>query len=168
MTFRHGAAASLESIGPRQLLELCDGALGALTDILMEVERASGWPSPTTKVCFLAKRLGGARPIAIIMVLARAHARPRRSIALGWGKRSGRPFFWAARGRGCERAAWQQAAECEWATAKGRQQRDPEAWVSVLAMLDLLKACEKVRHHHLVETAVRTGFPLWQLKSQID
>eukprot|EP00959_Pyramimonas_sp_CCMP1952_P118013 2467518-Pyramimonas_sp.AAC.1 len=65
-------------------------------------------------------------------------------------------------------AAWERVAEREWATAKGGQRRDQEAWVSVLVMLDLLKAHEQVRHHRLVEAADRTGFPLWQSKLQID
>eukprot|EP00959_Pyramimonas_sp_CCMP1952_P427993 8963321-Pyramimonas_sp.AAC.1 len=70
------------------------------------------------------------------MVLARVQTRLRRPLTVEW-------FFWASRGRGCERAAWQQAVECEWATAKGRAADDPEAWVAVLVLLDLLKACEQ-------------------------
>ena len=36
--FRSGTAASFEGIRPRQLLELCDGALETFIDILVAVD----------------------------------------------------------------------------------------------------------------------------------
>ena len=40
--------------------------------------------------------------------------------------------------------------------------------MAVAVLLDLLKAIEQVRHHWLLKAAQDTGFPLWQLKLQLD
>eukprot|EP00959_Pyramimonas_sp_CCMP1952_P442437 9262092-Pyramimonas_sp.AAC.1 len=51
------------TIRPRQLRELCDSAVDCLIDLIMAVEATAGWPMQVTKIAFLAKRLGGVRPI---------------------------------------------------------------------------------------------------------
>ena len=46
---------------------------------------------------------------------------------------------------------------------------DPDGvWCSAQVLLDLLEAFEQVQHHWLLQAAVATGFPLWQLKLQIE
>eukprot|EP00959_Pyramimonas_sp_CCMP1952_P077857 1627523-Pyramimonas_sp.AAC.1 len=78
----------------------------------MAVEQAAEWPQLHNKIVFLANRLGGVRPVAIVHVLARIPTRLRRPAAVDWERRNDRPTFWASRGKGCERAVWQQAVEC--------------------------------------------------------
>eukprot|EP00959_Pyramimonas_sp_CCMP1952_P448663 9394681-Pyramimonas_sp.AAC.1 len=52
------------AVRPRQLDELCDEALEVLIDIITAIERGASWHLMTTKIGFVQKRLGGARPIA--------------------------------------------------------------------------------------------------------
>ena len=167
-SFTADTGMSFCAVRPRQWDELCDEALEVLIDILMAVEREAAWPLMTTKIGFIQKRLGGVRPIAIIMVLARVQARLRRGIARKWEEANARPYWWGAAGRSCEQAVWHQAAIGEWATQRGADSGDPEAWVAVAVLLDLLKAFEQVRHHWLLDAAIATGFPLWQLKLTLE
>eukprot|EP00959_Pyramimonas_sp_CCMP1952_P294824 6166328-Pyramimonas_sp.AAC.1 len=37
-----------------------------------------------------------------------------------------------------------------------------------MVLLDLVKAFEQVEHHWLLKAAVATGFPLWQLKLNVE
>ncbi len=106
MTFKRGSGTSFCAIRPRQLNDLCDEGIEVLIDIIVAVEREACWPELVTKVGFLQKRLGGVRPIALIMVLARVQARLRRGIAKEWEDRNARPYWWASAGRSCERAVW--------------------------------------------------------------
>jgi hypothetical protein len=112
-SFKKDTASGFEAIKPRQLLELSSEGLEALIDLLMAVEQMAEWPQLHTKIVFLAKRLGGVRPVAIIHVVARVQARLRKPLADAWERRNDRPYFWASRGKGCERAVRQQAVECE-------------------------------------------------------
>eukprot|EP00959_Pyramimonas_sp_CCMP1952_P342762 7180722-Pyramimonas_sp.AAC.1 len=56
----------------------------------------------------------------------------------------------------------------EWATAKGEADGDPASWCALAVLLDLLKAYEQIRHHWLVEAAIDSGYPLWQLKLSLE
>eukprot|EP00959_Pyramimonas_sp_CCMP1952_P414024 8674308-Pyramimonas_sp.AAC.1 len=86
----------------------------------MAIEAAAEWPSLITKIAFLAKRLGGVRPIALLHVVARVQARLRMSIAKEWEAKNSRHYFWAAPGKSCGRAVCQQSVWSEWTTAKGK------------------------------------------------
>eukprot|EP00959_Pyramimonas_sp_CCMP1952_P216118 4520377-Pyramimonas_sp.AAC.1 len=59
------------TIRPRQPRERCDFAVECLIDLTMATEAAAEWPTLVTKIAFLAKRLGGVRPIALPHVVAR-------------------------------------------------------------------------------------------------
>ena len=79
--------------------------------------------------------------------------------ALGCVQRRG-VFFWATAGRGVARCVWEQAAWSEWATA------DEHAVASIL--YDLLKAFDHVAYQRLIDAAVRTSFPLRQLRQSVQ
>eukprot|EP00959_Pyramimonas_sp_CCMP1952_P348769 7306806-Pyramimonas_sp.AAC.1 len=64
-SFRKGTAAGFEAVKPRQFLGLSDEGLETLIDVVMVVELAAEWPQLNNKIVFLAKRLGGVRPVAI-------------------------------------------------------------------------------------------------------
>lgn len=166
-TFKVHTGAGLDSWTPRQLLHLDDAGLECFLDVLMLIEKHCEWPVVVNKIVFLAKRTGGLRPIALIYLVARVQARLRRPIALEWEKRNDRSYWWAARGRSCEQAVWQQAAWSEWATYKQTTDGGQRRWSSAQVLLDLLKAFEQVKHHWLLQAAVEYGFPLWQLKLQV-
>eukprot|EP00959_Pyramimonas_sp_CCMP1952_P107137 2239968-Pyramimonas_sp.AAC.1 len=86
-------------------------------------------------------------------------------IAQVWEVKNARHYFWAAPGKSCGRAVWQQSAWSEWTTVKGKGAQ-AGLWTSAHVMMDLLKAFEQAQHHWLLEAALRTGFPLWQLRLQ--
>eukprot|EP00959_Pyramimonas_sp_CCMP1952_P353811 7412990-Pyramimonas_sp.AAC.1 len=86
-------------------------------------------------------------------------------IAREWEAKNSRHYCWAAPGKSCERAVWQQSAWSEWTTAKGKGAQ-AGLCTSAQVMMDPLKAFEH-QHHWLLEAALRTGFPLWQLRLQI-
>ena len=163
-TFKARTACAFDSLKPRQLLYLDDAGLEAFIDLIMMCERQADWPLMSTKIIFLQKRLGGLRPIALIALVARVQARLRRSVLVSWEKANDRAFFWASKGKACNRAVWQQSVWSEWATVQGERNQAPEAWASASVFLDLLKAFETIRHERLLDAAMFYGFPLWQLK----
>eukprot|EP00959_Pyramimonas_sp_CCMP1952_P100906 2110807-Pyramimonas_sp.AAC.1 len=168
-TFKKSSGVGFDSIRPRQPWELDGLALECLIDLLVAIEASALWPKFCAKVALLQKRLGGVRPIALIHVLARIQARLRRPLALSWGKANHRSFFWVCAGRSCERAVWQQTPWSDWAACKSREVGSSSGlWCSAQVLLDLLKAFEQVQHHVLLEAAVATGSPLWQLRLQVE
>eukprot|EP00959_Pyramimonas_sp_CCMP1952_P240824 5033249-Pyramimonas_sp.AAC.1 len=90
MTFPVLTGTPIDAISPRQFLELGHAGLELLTEIISAIEKEATLPSLTTNICFIQKRLGGARPIAIIMAIARIQARSRRSVARRWEARNDR------------------------------------------------------------------------------
>eukprot|EP00959_Pyramimonas_sp_CCMP1952_P276946 5789397-Pyramimonas_sp.AAC.1 len=159
---------SFGTIGPRQLLELDDAGLEVLADIIEGIEREASWSKLVTKVCFIQKRTGGVRPIALSMAISRVQARLRRDVARPWEARNSRAFWWATQGRSCERAIWHQTAMSEWATQKGAAAGDEREWTAVAVLLDLLQAYEQVRHHWMAAATIETGYPLWQLRLSLQ
>ena len=153
-SFKVRTGAGLDRWTPRQLLHLDDVGLECFLDIVMMVEQQCQWPAVSTKIVFLAKRTGGVRPIALIYLVARVQARLRRPLAVEWERRNDRPFWWAVRGRSCERAVWQQSARSEWAAYKQATDGGGGRWASAQVLLDLLKAFEQVKHHWLLQAAV--------------
>ena len=73
-----------------------------------------------------------------------------------WEARNTEGIFWATQARGVERCVWEQAAWSEWATADGH--------VVATILHDLLKAIDHVAYQKLTDAAVRTRFPMRQLK----
>eukprot|EP00959_Pyramimonas_sp_CCMP1952_P341561 7154885-Pyramimonas_sp.AAC.1 len=120
-TFPMLAGTSFDAISPRQFLELDNAGLELLAEVISAMEEEATWPSLTTEICIIQKRLGGVRPIAVIMAIARIQARLRRGVARRWEALNDRPYWWAAKGRACDRAVWHQTAFAEWATTKGEE-----------------------------------------------
>eukprot|EP00959_Pyramimonas_sp_CCMP1952_P405072 8489880-Pyramimonas_sp.AAC.1 len=56
----------------------------------------------------------------------------------------------------------------EWAALRGDQSGGRSARVASAVLLDPLNAFEQVRRRWLLEAAIAAGFPLWQLKPQVD
>ncbi len=83
--------------------------------------------------------------------------RIRRQVARDWELANPRPYLYAGVGKGANVAAWKQGARAELA------QSLPHVLYGQ-ALLDLVKAFERVPHHVLVREAIRLGYSLWILR----
>ena len=80
--------------------------------------------------------------------------RARRQASLRWEANLRRSYLYVAKGMGADIAVWKQAARAELAaTAKNMVSY-------AIALLDLVKAFERVPHHVLEREARRLGYPL--------
>ena len=77
---------------------LCDGALGALTNILNLSERAVYPLGDLVDIVFLAKPGGGERPIGLMCALYRVWSRCRRKYARAWERHHSRAYFGRLKG----------------------------------------------------------------------
>ena len=72
-----------------------------------------------------------------------------------WERGNDRPYLYAGKGRGADVAAWKQAprvelaATSQWRVGYGQ------------ALLDLVKAFDRIPHRLLAEDAAALGLPLW-------
>eukprot|EP00959_Pyramimonas_sp_CCMP1952_P006541 136725-Pyramimonas_sp.AAC.1 len=106
------------------------------------------------------QRLGGVRPLGLLRVLCRLQCRLRRPLISAWRKRNSRHFWWSTKGRSAEKCVWISSAWSEYCTIRGH--------CSGTILLDLKKASGHVQHHHLLQAAIDTHFPFWQLRLLID
>ena len=93
--------------------------------------------------------------------MPRLWMRARRIAATDWERANSRDWIYAGVGKGADIAAWNQAARAEMA-AMGR-------WKAgyAQALLDLVKAFERVPYWLLVQEAREMGYPLWMLRLSI-
>ena len=155
-TFLAATGLGYDVLSPRALNELPDQGIEALIDLIMLIEEKAEWPDLCSRIVFIAKASGGVRPIGLLFAVVRVQCRLRRIEAQLWEASNSEGFFWATRARGVERCVWEQAAWSEWATADGH------AVATIL--YDLLKAFDHVAYQKLIDAAVRTRFPMRQLK----
>ena len=161
MTFPIGTGLGWDAIHPRALNRLDDATIQALIDLLIVCEKTGKWPTATDLVVIvlLPKTDGGWRPIGLLPFLPRIWMRVRRPVTLEWEKKQERKYLYAGAAKGAAVAALKQAARGEranlWGTAYGQ------------ALLDLVKAFERIQHRHLVKQAVKLGYPMWMIRLSI-
>ena len=130
---------------------------------MQEAERAGGWHMQvgTVVIVLIPKGDGTYRPIGLLPWMPRLWMRSRRIYATNWEKINSRDWIYAGVGKGADIAAWNQAARAELA-ALGK-------WKTgyAQALLDLVKAFERVPYWLLVQEAVHMGYPLWLLRLSI-
>ncbi len=80
-------------------------------------------------------------------------------MAREWEAANSRPYLFGGAGMGATRAAWQVAFRAECAARAGKHYAQ--------SLLDLVKAFDKVPHHHVVEAARRHGLNLWVVRMSI-
>ena len=79
-----------------------------------------------------------------------------------WERANHHPFMYAGKGMGANVAAWKQAARVELAsTATFRRDY-------AQALLDLVKAFDRIPRWLIVREAVELGFPLWFVKLSLE
>ena len=151
-----------DQIHPRALLRLDDSLLLALLRLLFLCECQGKWPLAVALVVIvlLPKPDGGRRPIGLLPSLPRIWMRIRRTVAEEWESLNKRSYLYAGAGKGAPIATWKQAARAEVASSIDGAQCG-------LALLDLVKAFERVQWHILVREAFRLRYPLWILRLSI-
>ena len=104
----------------------------------------------------LPKTDGGLRPIGLLATYIRVWMRCRRYNIATWRAANHRDYLFGGKGKGAQRAAWMQAVRAE--TAKLTKQ------TYGVALLDLVKAFEKIPHKHILAAAQKHGYCLWTLR----
>jgi hypothetical protein len=130
---------------------------------MQEAERAGGWHKQVGAVVIvlIPKGDGTYRPIGLLPWMPRLWMRGRRTCATNWEKANSRDWIYAGVGKGADIAAWNQAARAE-SAASGKWQTG-----YAQALLDLVKAFERVPYWLLVQEAAAMGYPLWLLRLSI-
>ena len=82
--------------------------------------------------------------------------RARRGVAQSWERRNARGYLNAGAAKGATIVAWRQAARAELAATIGLDYCQ--------ALLDLVKAFERIPHWLLVREARRLNYPLWLIR----
>ena len=160
-SFPIGTGVGAENIAPRALARLSEPLLRSLCAILMAVELSGRWPSivQLVLIVLLPKPDGGRRPIGLFPAVVRVWARARRIASRAWEACHASASIFGGTGMGAQRAAWQCAFRAENAALCKLNYAQ--------ALLDLVKAFEKVPHHHLARAARKRGYNLWLLRASI-
>ena len=158
-TFPAATGLGWDDLHPRALLRLSDSLLLALLTLLAACEHQGRWPQAVAIViiALLPKPDGGRRPIGLFPWLPRVWMRVRRQVARDWELANSRAYLYAGVGKGANVAAWKQGARAELTACLPHAQYGQ-------ALLDLVKAFERVPHHVLVREAAKLGYSLWILR----
>ena len=161
LSFPAGTGLGADNIAPRALARLSDEALKGLCAILMAAELLGRWPAMALMVLIvlLPKPDGGRRPIGLFPVIVRVWARARSHIARQWEADNPRPGLYGGPAMGAQKAAWQAGFHAE-AAALTRSNY-------AQALLDLVKAFEKVPHDVVFRLAQKRGFNLWLVRLSV-
>lgn len=160
MTFPAPAGFGWDAIHPRAIPRLSTELIKWIVLLLLKCELSGAWPTPVGVciVVLLPKADGGFRPIGLLPWMVRVWTRSRREAVSRWEAAVHRPFLYAGKAMGADIAAWKQAARAELVATASHQVGYG------IALLDLVKAFERVPHWLLVNEAVELGFPLWILR----
>ena len=174
-TFRKVSASFSESTGIgsdrchlRIWTQLSDEAVDAVIEYLYAVESSLYWPEQASLISYFLfdKQGGGKRPIGLLASLVRVWERLRKPYANEWLAAHPRAYDWASKGKTSEMAVWAQMIEDESLDIDREPGEDDEA--AITAMLDLIKASEKIRMRDLVEAAMRWEFPVQLLRVMVS
>ena len=86
--------------------------------------------------------------------------RMRQPLLQVWERENDRPFLYGGEARGALVATWKQAARAELAKAMQVEYG--------IALLDLVKAFDRIPHAVLLREALRLRFPLWLLRLSVQ
>ena len=157
-TFPAGTCLGWDSMHPRALTRISEGAIAALLRIFMLAELVGQWPQMIgiVIIALLPDAGGGSRPIGLCPSLIRLWMRLRLSVAQAWQTANDRPYFFAGEAKGADVAAWKQAARAEISAY--------EKLGHALALLDIIKAFDGVPWDWLVKQATARKYNLWLLR----
>ncbi len=158
LTFAVGTALGWDALHPRALLRVSDEVLWALLRVLFIAECRGSWPLAVALVIIvlLPKADGGRRPVGLLPLLPRVWMRLRKEVIQMWERDNDREYLYAGPARGATVATWRQAARAELAAASNAHYAQ--------ALLDVVKAFEKIPHTVLRREAARLRYNLWILR----
>ncbi len=107
-------------------------------------------------IVLLPKAEGGRRPIGLFPSPTRLWMRARTIVARRWEAAHARPCIYAGAGMGAQRAAWQASFHAEVASLA--------KFCYGQALLDLVKAFERIPHWAIIKAAKKHGFCGWVLR----
>ena len=104
----------------------------------------------------LPKPDGGLRPIGLFPTVVRIWMRARIGFARTWEATHALQALFGGAGMGAQRAAWIVSFRAEAATLDGAEH--------AIALLDLVKAFERIPHHLVAAAAARRGYSVVLLR----
>ena len=162
-TFPDETGLGWDRCHPKVVCRLSPQLQRMLVEIMLECERTGTWPQGVglVLIALLEKTDGGFRPIGLLPKLPRLWMRTRRNITKKWEEDNKRTWLYAGKGKGANVAAWTQAAAAERVAALRPSVEYAQA------LLDLVKAFDRVPLWLLVEEAIALGYPLTILRLSI-
>ena len=162
-TFPDETGLGWDRCHPKVVCRLSPQLQRMLVEIMLECERTGTWPKGVglVLIALLEKNDGGFRPIGLLPCLPRLWMRARRNVAKKWEEENKRTWLYAGKGKGANVAAWTQAAAAERAAALRPSVEYAQA------LLDLVKAFDRVPLWLLVDEADALGYPLTILRLSI-
>ena len=163
LTFPNETGLGWDRWHPKVLGRLSKPLHKLLAGILRQCGRDGKWPEDIDLVliALLPKGDGDYRPIGLVPTVPRLWMRIRRKHAKKWEEENAREYLYAGKGKGAEVAAWKQAGEAELAASM------KEYVEYAQALLDLVKAFDRVPLWLLIREAVELKYPLRILRLSI-
>ncbi|CAK0863259.1 unnamed protein product [Prorocentrum cordatum] len=147
-TFRKKTGVGVDRWHPSLLQGASDEAYVKLLDFYMEVERTLRWPIHMGTVLFfmIPKTYTTDRAIGLLPTAIRAWEIMREPYMVEWAKKNYRSWGCTSYGKAAEDAAWEVLLSHEMDDV---EEQSEETQATVTAVLDLVKAFEKVSLHQL-------------------
>ena len=162
-TFSNHTGLGWDRLHPKSIARLSETLVVMLIKVILMCEEDGCWPKSVALViiALLPKTEGGFRPIGLKPFLPRIWGRVRRRLAKAWEAANPRAYLYAGKAKGANVAAWKQSAYAELAAAARTEVYYAQA------LLDLVKAFDRIPLWLLVREAVALGYPLRLLRLSI-
>ncbi|CAK0809345.1 unnamed protein product, partial [Prorocentrum cordatum] len=156
-TFRKKTGVGVDRWHPSTLQGASDEAYVRLLDFYMEVERTLRWPIHMGTVFFFMtpKTYTADRVIGLLPTAIRVWEIMREPYMVEWAKKNYRSWDCTSYGKAAEDAAWEVLLSHEMDDV---EEQSEETQATVTAVLDLVKAFEKVSLHLLWEAGKQLNF----------
>ena len=145
-SFKKKTGLGVDRWHPSMLQGASDGACLTLLDILREVERTLRWPAHVATIIFflIPKSVATDRAIGLLPAPVRVWEIMREPYLAQWAKDDQRSWDCTSRGRAAEDAAREVLLARE---VGDPDEVDPAVMATITAILDLVKAFERVSLH---------------------
>ncbi|CAK0818028.1 unnamed protein product [Prorocentrum cordatum] len=155
--FRKKTGVGADRWHPSMLQGASDGAYVKLLDFYMEVERTLRWPVHMGTALFFMtpKTFTTDRVIGLLPTAIRVWEIMREPHMVEWAKQNYRSWDCTSYGKAAEDAAWEALLSHEMDDA---EEQSEETQATITAVLDLVKAFEKVSLHVLWEAGKQLNF----------